>query len=262
MSDDFIKMINNIDFLYGFIYECANLINNLYDYDNYDHLVIKLCSEFVMLIIDITKKEHIKEYNEHIKDIIDNLESTKDIHSICSYLMNICCERYFIIIQDEYLEIKKFIDNNIDITESALAPMNDYFDLYKKCYDHYYCLCYNYHKKKVRYIFTGHEHREFHEKIIKLYFNVWYIKFFFLLQKEIKLNIRNISVLINIFINLYDNSNIDCNKKIEINYMICIIIFFLINSFIVINIKIIFSLVIINRSSLLLIYVRSSVVVR
>ena len=29
MSDDFIKMINNIDFLYGFIYECANLINNL-----------------------------------------------------------------------------------------------------------------------------------------------------------------------------------------------------------------------------------------
>ena len=26
MSDDF------IDFSYGFIYECANLINNLYDY--------------------------------------------------------------------------------------------------------------------------------------------------------------------------------------------------------------------------------------
>ena len=63
-------MIDNIDFVYGFIYECANLINNLYDYDNYDH---------------ITKKEHIKEYNEHIKDIIDNLESTKDIYSICSY---------------------------------------------------------------------------------------------------------------------------------------------------------------------------------
>ena len=55
MSDDFIKMINNIDFLYGFIYKCANLINNLYDYDNYDHLVIKLCSEFVMPIINITK---------------------------------------------------------------------------------------------------------------------------------------------------------------------------------------------------------------
>ena len=29
MSHDFIEMINNIDFLYGFIYECANLINNL-----------------------------------------------------------------------------------------------------------------------------------------------------------------------------------------------------------------------------------------
>ena len=26
MIHDFIKMIDNIDFLYGFIYECANLI--------------------------------------------------------------------------------------------------------------------------------------------------------------------------------------------------------------------------------------------
>ena len=51
MSDDFNKMINNIDFLYGFIYECANLINNLYDYDNYDHLAIKLCCKFVMSIL-------------------------------------------------------------------------------------------------------------------------------------------------------------------------------------------------------------------
>ena len=35
------------------------------------------------------------------------------------------------------------------------------------------------------------------------------------MQKNIKLNknIYNISVLINIFINLYDNSNINCNKK-------------------------------------------------
>ena len=47
--------------------------------------------------------------------------------------------------------------------------------------------------------------------------------------------------------NLYDNSNIDCNKKIKINYMICAIILFLINFFIVINIKIIFSLVIIKE---------------
>ena len=86
--------------------------------------------EFVMAIINITKKEHIKEYNEDIKDIIDNLKSTKEIYSICSYLTNICCEGYFKLSQDEYLEIKKFIDNNIDIIESALAPMNDYFDLY------------------------------------------------------------------------------------------------------------------------------------
>ena len=92
MIHDFIKMIDNIDFLYGFIYECANLINNLYDYNNYDHLATKLCSEFILPIINITKKEHIKEYNEHINDIIDNLESIKDIYSICSYLMNICRE--------------------------------------------------------------------------------------------------------------------------------------------------------------------------
>ena len=31
----------------------------------------------------------------NISKIIDNLESTKDIYSICSYLMNICCEGYF-----------------------------------------------------------------------------------------------------------------------------------------------------------------------
>ena len=250
MSDDFIKMINNIDFLYGFIYECADLVNNLYDYSNYDHLAIKLCSEFVMPIINITKKEHIKEYNEHIKDIIDNLKSTEDIYSICSYLMNICCEKYFKLSQDEYLKIKEFINNNIDIIESALAPMNDYFDLYKKCYGHYYCSCYYYHKKKVRYIFPHNRYKEFHEKIIKSYFNIYYIKFFYLLQKNIKLNknIYNISVLINIFMNLYDNSNIIVIKKIEINYVICIIILFLINSFIVINIKIILSLVIINMS--------------
>ena len=33
-------------------------------------------------IINITKKEHIKEYNEHIKNIIDNLESTKEIYTV------------------------------------------------------------------------------------------------------------------------------------------------------------------------------------
>ena len=131
-----------------------------------------------MPIINITKKEHIKEYNEHIKDIIDNLERNKDIYSICSYLMNICCERYFRLSQDEYLKIKEFIDNNIDIIESAFAPMHKYFDSYKKWYSHYYCSCYNYHKKKIRYIFPGNVHREFCEKIIKSYFNAAYIKFF------------------------------------------------------------------------------------
>ena len=62
----------------------------------------------------------------------------------------------------------------------------------------------------------------------KSYFNVEYIKFFYLLQKAIdqiiskKLNlydentcIREIDMLITMFINLYQNSNIDRNKKVE-----------------------------------------------
>ena len=56
MLDDFIEMINNIDFLYGFIYECTNLANNLSNNYNYNHLSIKLCSEFVMSIIILLKK--------------------------------------------------------------------------------------------------------------------------------------------------------------------------------------------------------------
>ena len=51
------------------------------------------------------------------------------MYSICSYLMNICCERFFKLSRDEYLKIKEFIDNNIDIIESTLGSMNDYFDL-------------------------------------------------------------------------------------------------------------------------------------
>ena len=84
IRDSFNDMICNIDFLYGFIYECTDLI---YDHNNYDNLVIKLCNEFVLPIIDITKNEHIKEYNTYIKD-------TKDINSICSYLIDICFEWY------------------------------------------------------------------------------------------------------------------------------------------------------------------------
>ena len=212
MIHGFIKTIDNIDFLYGFICECANLINNLDDYDNYNYenLAIKLCSEFIK-----EYNEHIKEFNVHIKDIIGNLESIKDIYSICSYLMNICCERYFKLSQDQYLEIKQFIDNNIDIIESALAPMSDYFDSCKKYYSHYYCSCYYYPKKKLYVFFLRIDIKNFMKKIIKSYFNIWYIKFFYLLQKNIKLNknIYNIGILMNIFMNLYDNSGIDCNKK-------------------------------------------------
>ena len=93
--------------------------------------------------------------------------------------------------------------------------MNDYFDSYKKCYSHYYYSCYYYHKRKVICIFPQNRYKEFHEKIIKSYFNIWYIKFFYLLQKNIKFNknIYNINVLMNIFMNLYDNSSIKCNKK-------------------------------------------------
>ena len=68
MSDGFIEMINNIDFSHGFIYECADLINNLYDHNSYDHLAIKFYSNFVLPIINITKDEHIKGYNERVKN--------------------------------------------------------------------------------------------------------------------------------------------------------------------------------------------------
>ena len=55
------------------------------------------------------------------------------------------------------------------------------------------------------------------KKITVSYFNVEYIKFFYLLQKVTKLGISNINshILINMFINPYDNSNIDCNEKVK-----------------------------------------------
>ena len=68
----------------------------------------------------------------------------------------------------------------------------------------------------------------FKKEITRSFFNVEYIKFFYLLQKSIdqitskKSNlydentcIREIDMLIAMFINLYHNSNIDCNKKVE-----------------------------------------------
>ena len=222
MSNDLIEMINDIDFSYGFIYECADLVNNLYDYDNYDHLVIKLYSNFILPIINITKSKHIKEYNEHVKN-------SKYINRNCSYLMNICFEKYFELSKNEYSKIKKFIDNNIDTFESILAPIHDFIDLYKKVYNNY---C-NYPYKKIiknciknynECIFITCKYSEFCEKynyifrkITVSYFNVEYIKFFYLLQKVTKLGISNINshILVNMFINLYDNRNIDCNEKVK-----------------------------------------------
>ena len=59
MCDDFIKTINDVDFIYGFIYECAKLINNLYEYNYYNYFAIKLREEFVIPIIIIIIKKNI-----------------------------------------------------------------------------------------------------------------------------------------------------------------------------------------------------------
>ena len=55
------------------------------------------------------------------------------------------------------------------------------------------------------------------KSIAKPYFNVEYIKFFYLLQKVIKLNTSNIhsDILKNMFINLHDSNNINCNEKVK-----------------------------------------------
>ena len=234
MTDAFISMIRNIDLLYGVIYECTDLINNLYEHNNYGHLVRKLCNDFFLPIINITKNEHIKEYNKHIKN-------TKNVDSICSYLMNICSERYFKLSQDEYSKIREFMDNNIYTIESILAPMHEFFDLSKKCYSNYcYCSC-NCHCKKNnrKCVCLTDKYSEFCKedniilkKTTRSYCNAEYIKFFYLLQKAIdqivskKLNlydentcIREINVLINMFINVYHNSNIDCNNKMKLKYI-------------------------------------------
>ena len=133
--------------------------------------------------------------------------------------MNICYERYFELSKDEYSKMKKFIDDNIDTLESMLAPIHDTIDLYKKCYNNYcYCL-----KRYSECVCDNCKYKEFCKEnhlilksIAKSYFDVEYIKFFYLLQK-VKLNTSNIhsDILVNMFINLYDNSNIDCNEKVE-----------------------------------------------
>ena len=183
-----------------------------------------------MPIINITKNKHIKEYNKHNKD-------TKNVDNICLSLMNICSERYFKLSQNEYSKIKEFMDNNIDTVEVILAPMHEFFDLSKKRYDSYcYCPC-NCHCKQNnrkcvcltnKYIKFCKEDSILLKRTKKSYLNVEYIKYLYLLQKAAdqiiskKLNlydenkcIREIDILINMFIILYNNSNIDCNKKVE-----------------------------------------------
>ena len=62
--------------------------------------------------------------------------------------MIICSKRYFKLTINEYSEIKEFMDNNIYIIESILAPMHEFFGLSKKCYNYCYCPC-NCHYKKI-----------------------------------------------------------------------------------------------------------------
>ena len=204
MSDGFIEMINDIDFSYGFIYECANFVNNLYDNYNY-HLAIELYGNFVLPIINITKDEQIKEYNENVKN-------SKYINRKCSYLMDICFERYFELSRDEYSKIKKFIDNNIDTLDSILASIHGFVDLYR-----YYPFNFHSIKNYDECVCITEKNDYGLRNIAKSYFNVEYIKFFYLLQKVTKLSISNINsrILKKMFINLYNNSNIDCDEKVE-----------------------------------------------
>ena len=135
-------------------------------------------------------------------------------------------EKYFELPKGEYSKIKTFIDNNIDTFESILAPIHSLIDLYKKSYNNYCYYPYNYYciKNYNECICIIGKYSEFCEKcnyifkkITVLCFNVEYLKFFYLLQKVTKLGISNINshILINMFINLYDNSNIDCNEKVK-----------------------------------------------
>ena len=116
--------------------------------------------------------------------------------------------------------------------------MHKFFDFSKRCYNYCYCYCpcnCHYKKNNRKCVCLTCKYKEFREedsiileKTVISYFNVEYIKFFYLLQKAIdqiiskKLNlydenvcIRKIDLLINMFIILYDNSNIDCNEKVE-----------------------------------------------
>ena len=98
--------------------------------------------------------------------------------------------------------------------------------MYKKSYDNYRYYPFNFHfiKSYDKCLCIIGKYSEFCEKdnyvlkkTIISYFNVEYIKFFYLLQKVIKLGISNVDsdILIDKFINLYKNSNIDCNEKVK-----------------------------------------------
>ena len=104
--------------------------------------------------------------------------------------------------------------------------MHDFIDLYKKFYNDYYYYSFNFHyiKNYDECVSIIGKYSEFCEmdnfiltNIAKSYFNVEYIKFSYLLQKVTKLSINNINscILKNMFINIYDNSNINCNIKVE-----------------------------------------------
>ena len=170
-------------------------------------------------MINITKDEHIKEYNEHVENI-------KHIKNNCSYLIDICFERYFELSRNEYSKIKKFIDNNIDTFESIFASIHGFADLYRyypfKFHSifapiHSFVDSYCHSIKNFDKCFIIERNSYGLKNIAKSYFNIYYIKFFYLLQKVTKLNISNINrhILEKIFINLYNNSNINCNKKVE-----------------------------------------------
>ena len=147
--------------------------------------VLKFYHNFVLPIINITEDEHIKEYYERVKN-------SKYINRNCSYLMDIFYERYFKLSKDEYSKTNKFIDDNIDTFESMLALIHDSINLYKKCYNIYcYCPC-SCHclKSYSECVCDNRKYKKFCEEnnfilksIGKSYFNVEYIKFFYLLQK-------------------------------------------------------------------------------
>ena len=102
--------------------------------------------------------------------------------------MDICFERYFELSRDEYSKIKKFTDNNIENFEFIFAPIHSFVDLYRYC-------PFNFHSIKNYDECVCIIERDNYglKNIAKSYFNVEYIKFFYLLQKVTKLSISNIN---------------------------------------------------------------------